>query len=225
MDNMTETIKNLIAESQDRLKTRTYDENGNLITEWNEEKGCFEDGTEQLETGEWIMTRIFHPYTENQLTEKEIEKEKAALEESRRQFTFKEVAALFIINQVNTVDIPDQTSLRMIDYYPKFEDIIGQTVKMGFKFVYNNKLYKTIQDNLLIQSHYIPDVGTESLYSRIDVEHTGTIIDPIPYDGNMELFEGKYYIQNGITYLCTRSSGVALYHALSDLIDLYVKLA
>lgn len=225
MTDLNQTLSNIVAETMERLKTRTYDENGNLITEWDEEKGYFEDGTEQLETGEWVMTRIYHPYTEGQLVDNKIEKEKAALEESRRQLTLNEVAALFIMNQVNTVDIPDQTSLRMIDYYPKFEDVVGQTVKMGFKFVYDGKLYKTIQSDLTIQSQYAPGVGTESLYSRIDVEHTGAVYDPIPYDGNMELFEGKYYIQNGITYLCTRSSGVALYHALSDLIDLYVILA
>lgn len=223
MENLS--IDELIAESQERLYTRTYDETGKLITEWDEEKGWFEDGTEQLETGEWIMTQIYHPYTEEQLAEKQIEKDKAALEESRKPLTLEEVTALFIKKQVNTVDVPDQTSLRMKDYYPKFEDIVNQTVKMGFKFVYNDELYKTIQADLLIQSHYTPGVGTESLYSRIDLEHTGAVYDPIPYNGNIELFEGKYYTQDDVLYLCIRDSGTALYHNLKDLIDLYVKVA
>lgn len=222
---ITNSIATIIEESKDRIYTRTYDETGKLITEWDEEKGWFEDGTEQLETGEWVMTQIYHPYTEEQLVEKQIEKDKAVLEESRKPLTLEEVTALFIKKQVNTVDIPDQTSLRMKDYYPKFEDIINQTVKMGFKFVYNDELYKTIQADLLIQSHYTPGVGTESLYSRIDLEHTGAVYDPIPYNGNIELFEGKYYTQDDVLYLCIRDSGTALYHNLKDLIDLYVKVA
>lgn len=219
------SIGELISESQSRLYTRTYDESGKLITEWDEEKGWFEDGTEQLETGEWVMNRIYHPYTDEELAEKETEKLRAELLESRKPLTLEEVTALFIKKQVNTVDVPDQTSLRMKDYYPKFEDIVNQTVKMGFKFVYNDELYKTIQADLLIQSHYTPGVGTESLYSRIDLEHTGAVYDPIPYNGNIELFEGKYYTQDDVLYLCIRDSGTALYHNLKDLIDLYVKVA
>lgn len=222
---ITNSLATIIVDSQDRLYTRTYDESGKLITEWDEEKGWFEDGTEQLETGEWVMTQIYHPYTEEQLAEKQIEKDKVALEESRKPLTLDEVTALFIKKQVNTVDIPDQTSLRMKDYYPKFEDIVNQTVKMGFKFVYKDELYKTIQADLLIQSHYTPGDGTESLYSRIDLEHTGAVYDPIPYNSNMELFEGKYYVQDNVTYLCIRDSGTAVYHNLNDLIDLYVKVA
>ena len=43
-------------------------------------------------------------------------------------------------------------------------------------------------------------------------------------DGNMELFEGLYYIQNGIVYLCTRNTEQPVYHALSDLVGLYVEV-
>ena len=57
------------------------------------------------------------------------------------------------------------------------------------------------------------------------VGHAGTLDDPIPYDGNMELTEGLYYIQDEIVYLCTRSSGQPVYHALSALVGLYVEVA
>jgi hypothetical protein len=206
-----------------RLATKTYDESGKLITEWDEDKGWFEDGTEQNECGEWLMNRIYHLYTEEQLEEIQREKEKAALEESRRQLTLSEVTALFIKSAVNTIDIPDQTSLRMMDYYPAFSEIIGQTVKLGFKFVHEGVLYKTAQSELLIQSHYLPGDGTESLYTRIDITHTGAIYDPIPYDGNMELFNGKYYIQNGEVYFCTRDTQSPVFHSLSDLVGIYTE--
>ena len=40
--------------------------------------------------------------------------------------------------------------------------------------------------------------------------------------GNMELEAGKYYIQSGKTYLCNRDTGNPVYHALADLVGLYV---
>lgn len=208
----------------ERLSIRTYDESGNRITEWDEETGWFEDGQEQIETGEWVMTRIYHPYTEEQLENIKIEKEKAALEESRQQLTLEDVTAIFIKTQLNTVDIPDQTSLRMMNYYPSFEEIIGQTVDIGFKFTYNGEMYKTIQPTLLIQEHYKPGEGTESLYTRIDLERTGAIYDPIPYSGNMALEYGKYYTQDDVVYLCNRDTVNPVHNALSELVGIYVKI-
>lgn len=207
----------------ERLRMKTYNENGETITECDEDLGWFEYGTEQNEYGEWIMNRMYHPYTTAELAEIQLEKDKAALIESRRQLTLEEVTALFVKTQINNVDIPDQTSLRMMDYYPSFVEIVGRTVEIGFKFTYEDKLYKTIQASLLIQAHYPPGVGTESLYERIDLTHTGVVYDPIPYEGNMELSEGKYYSQNGVVYQCIRDTGTAVYHALADLINLYVK--
>lgn len=207
------------------LSIKTYDEADNVITNWDDSLGWLEDGTEQNDAGEWRMIQIYHPYTEDEFAKIQIEKDKAALAESRRQFTSDEVIAIFMRANINTVNVPDQTSLRMMVYYPTFDEIIGQKVKLGFKFIYNDKLYKTIQPDLTIQAHYIPGQGTESLYSRIDVEYTGAIYDPIPYEGNMELFEGKYYTQSDVIYLCIRNSGQALYHDLKDLVGTYVKVA
>ena len=127
--------------------------------------------------------------------------------------------------QLNTVDIPDQTSLRMMAFYPTFEEIVGEKVKLGFKFVYDGVMYKTEQPDLLIQKHFTPRQGTESLYSRIDLEHTGAVYDPIPYGGNMALEKGKYYMQDNVLYICTRDTINPVYHNLRDLIGIYVDVA
>lgn len=208
------------------LSMKTYDEDGNVITTLDEEKGWVELNTdlELNKYGAYRMTQTYHPYTEERLAQKELEKEAAALAESRRQFTPEEATVFFMRSQVNAVNIPDQTSLRMMNYYPTFDEIIGEKVKMGFKFTYKDEMYKTIQPDLTIQAHYPPGQGTESLYSRIDLEHTGAVYDPIPYEGNMELFEGKYYTQADVLYLCIRNSIQALYHALKDLVGIYVKV-
>ena len=63
-----------------------------------------------------------------------------------------------------------------------------------------------------------------SAYEEINESHTGTSEDPIPYNNNMELVEGKYYSQDGVTYLCTRSTGQAVYNPLKDLVGIYVEV-
>lgn len=126
----------------------------------------------------------------------------------------------------NAVDRDDADALAVKDIYPLWENLIGQTVdKAGFKFTYQGDLYKTIPAVHTFAQQWIPGIGTESLYARIDEAHAGTQDDPIPYSGNMELFEGLYYIQDNIVYRCTRSTGQPVYNALSELVGLYVEVA
>lgn len=125
----------------------------------------------------------------------------------------------------NAVERSDLDALAVKDIYPAWKNLIGQTVdKAGFKFTYGDKLYKTIPESHTFQSDWIPGNGTESLYTVIDEGHAGTLDDPIPYDGNMELSEGLYYVQNDVVYLCTRNSEQPVYHALGDLVGLYVEV-
>lgn len=122
----------------------------------------------------------------------------------------------------NAVERSDLDALAVKDIYPAWDSLIGQTVNVDFKLTYDGKLYKVIQAHT-VQADWVPGVGTESLYAVIDEGHTGAEDDPIPYDGNMELFEGLHYVQNGVTYRCTRNSEQPVYHALSDLVGLYVE--
>ena len=142
-----------------------------------------------------------------------------------RQFTPEEVNTLFISQQINTLKVDDNTALKMKDYYPTFESVIGETVEKGFKFTYGDKLYRVIQASLLMQEHYKPDSGTESLYEVINEQYDGDIYDPIPYEGNMALENSKYYTQGGITYLCNRDTVNPVYNPLKELIGLYVEVA
>ena len=125
----------------------------------------------------------------------------------------------------NAVDRSDADALAVKGIYPVWESLIGQTAeKAEFKFTYQGDLYKTIPAGHTFAAEWVPGVGTESLYTRIDEAHTGTLADPIPYDGNMELFEGMYYSQAGVIYLCTRSTEQPVYHELNALVGLYVEV-
>lgn len=125
--------------------------------------------------------------------------------------------------------LPDADALAAKTLYPRWEKLVKlgtvQTDEAGYKFLYGEDLYKCVNPNPTFQLDWVPGVGTESLYTRIDETHAGTLDDPIPYDGNMELVEGSYYSQNGVVYLCTRSTGTPVYNKLADLVGLYVEVA
>ena len=138
--------------------------------------------------------------------------------------TESEVGRMLIAQQINTLEVDDQTALRMVEFYPEWNSLIGQTVdKAGFRFTCGGKLYKTIPVNHTFQADWVPGTGTESLYTRIDEAHDGTLVDPIPYDGNMALESGKYYIQDYVIYRCTRDTGNPVYIPLAELVDIYVE--
>lgn len=156
----------------------------------------------------------------------EFEKEarKAEAIERTRPLTEQEVLSMLIPQQINTLVVDDNTALRMMEFYPRFESIIDKTVKQGFKFTHNGKLWATVQPELTIQAHYPPGVGMESLYAEINETHVGTEDDPIPYDGNMKLEKGKYYTQDYTVYLCIEDTIIAVYAPLSELVGRYVEL-
>ena len=132
--------------------------------------------------------------------------------------------AAVLVAQMQAQSLDDAQALTVKAIYPQWLEIIGQTVKLGHKFQHNDVLYKTIQDNLLIQEQYIPGEGTESLYAVINETNTGTQEDPIPYNGNMALENGKYYSQDGVIYLCNRDAEIPVHQALKDLVGLYVEV-
>ena len=123
--------------------------------------------------------------------------------------------------------LDDATALTAVELFPLWEVLVKQaaTVQKGFRFQYYGKLYRTEQPEYTFVAHYVPDaVGTESLFSKVDEGHSGTIDDPIPYEPNMEIYNGLYYIQNGVVYRCFRDSGQPLYHDLSVLVGVYVEV-
>ena len=129
-----------------------------------------------------------------------------------RPLTEDEVAAMLIAKQINTLTVDDQTALRMLEFYPEWNCLIGQTVdKAEYKFQHNGKLYKTIPANHTFQADWVPGVGTESIYVRIDEAHDGTQDDPIPAARGMEYVYGLYYAdgEDGKLYLCQRTGEAA----------------
>lgn len=124
---------------------------------------------------------------------------------------------------VNTMSLTDSEALAVKSVYPDWNTLFGKEVKQGDKLQCDGKLWKVLQAHT-VQEQWKPGTGTESLYTEIVESAAGTLEDPIPYDNNMELEQGKYYSQDGKVYLCTRDTEIPVYNPLSELVGLYVEL-
>lgn len=138
--------------------------------------------------------------------------------ERTRQLTESEVSRLLIAQQINTLSVDDNTALRMLAFYPEWA--ADTAYPAGYKVQRGGKLWRCVQVHTS-QAGWEPK-NAASLWTEICETHDGTIDDPIPYSGNMALEAGKYYIQSGKTYLCNRDTGNPVYHALAELVGLYV---
>ena len=165
-------------------------------------------------------------YTEAEIAKMNSEKAVGIALEKSRPFTEEEVTRLLIAQQINTLSVDDNTALRMTEFYPEWESGKAYTAAngctAGYKVTRNGKLWKLLQEHTS-QADWAPgETGTESLWTEICEAHDGTKYDPIPYNGNMALENGKYYTQDGVLYLCNRDTGNPVYHPLSALVGLYV---
>lgn len=98
----------------------------------------------------------------------------------------------------------------------------GEKVEVGDRRQYKDLLYKCRQAHTT-QDNWTPD-KYQAGWKVIDEEHAGTQEDPIPYSSGMELFNGKYYTEDDVIYLCNRDSGQAIYNNLADLVGIYVQV-
>lgn len=124
---------------------------------------------------------------------------------------------------INTLSLTDEQSLKVKDLYPTWESFINKKLEKDYKVQYQDKLYKVKQTIELVLENQPPSIDTAALYEEINESNKGTLEDPIPYNNNMELFEGKYYSQNGVVYKCTRNTEQAVYQDLSGLVGIYVE--
>lgn len=129
--------------------------------------------------------------------------------------------------KTQALELNDEQAAEVPALFPTWESLLGQAVEVGKRLFYAGRLWKVLQAHT-IQANWTPDV-VPALFTEVVVQgegepEIGTLDNPIPYNGNMELEEGKYYSQDGVVYLCIRSSGAPMYHPLSALVGLYVEI-
>lgn len=121
-----------------------------------------------------------------------------------------------------TVTASDQTAAKAVELYPTWAE--GLTVAIGDRLQFGGKLYKVIQSHTT-QQGWTPDT-TAALWTVIDVEHSGTLEDPIPASSGMEYTKGLYYVEGGVIYLMNRQGmndgeTIVLHYLPSQLVGQY----
>lgn len=119
----------------------------------------------------------------------------------------------------------DILSMASIYEYWSADSVQYEKDKSIVKVIENGEdvLYKCISSHVS-QELYKPSQLTASLWQRIDLDHAGTLEDPIPAAVNMVYYNGKYYIEDGTIYKCTRDSEIALQYLPSQLVGHYFEV-
>ena len=168
-----------------------------------------------------MINGILFEMTAEEIAAMQAEVQKEEAYERTRPLTESEVSRVLIAQQINTLTVDDNTALRMVAFYPEWAENAEYTAE--YKVQRNGKLWRCIQAHTS-QAGWEPE-NAASLWTEICESHAGTLEDPIPYSGNMALESGKYYMQDGKVYRCTRDTGNPVYNALSELVGLYVEEA
>ena len=130
-----------------------------------------------------------------------------------------EVLKLRKIIEEAVQSLADETAVQAVTLYPIWTENTAYDV--GHKVQRNGKLYRCIQAHTALIT-WQPE-NAASLWEVINETYTGTLDNPIPYDGNMALVSGLHYIQNDVVYLCIRDTVNPVYSGLESLTGLYVE--
>ena len=166
----------------------------------------------------WVNGELVGMTTE-EIAAQETKRKTFEAAERTRPLTESEVSRMLIAQQINTLSVDDNTALRMLEFYPEWAS--GMDYSTGYKVQRSGKLWRCLQAHTA-QAGWEPE-NTASLWEEICESHAGTLTDPIPYNGNMALKSGKYYIQDYVIYRCNRDTGNPVYNPLAELVGLYVE--
>lgn len=122
--------------------------------------------------------------------------------------------------------LTDAQAATVVTAYPEWAEGIEITQDMIDKgqnrYRVGKQLYKTTVAHTTIAS-WSPELAP-TVWTPIDIEHTGTIDDPIPAAVGLTYKKGLYYSENSSIYLCIRQDtedGTTLYYLPSQLAGNY----
>ena len=142
--------------------------------------------------------------------------EKAEQEATLEQMMLASARASFL------VELDDTQAAKLSLCYDPWTT--NKAYKVGDRVLSDGKLWKCRQAHTS-QENCKPSINTDSLWEVINVENAGTLDDPIPYDQTMTVYNGKYYLEEGIIYKCIRDSGQPLYATCASLVGNYFEVA
>ena len=134
------------------------------------------------------------------------------------------VSQLKELAQTQVEALTDDEAKKVPALFPLWET--EKAYAVGDRVWYQASLYKCVQAHTS-QSTWNPKDAV-SLWANVSEESQdadGSREHPFAWESGMTSYEGKYYTENGILYLCTRDSGNPLYFPISSLIGTYFQVA
>ena len=136
-----------------------------------------------------------------------------------------------IVNQLKELvstqvsELPDEQAKKVPALFPVWA--ADETYAVGDRVYYNASLYKCVQAHTS-QSTWNPKDAV-SLWANVSEESQeadGSREHPFAWESGMTSYNGKYYTEDGVLYLCIRDSGGPIYSRIGDLPDgLYFNIA
>ena len=134
--------------------------------------------------------------------------------------TREKALALRALIEKAAVGLTDEDALGGVELFPVWQGEKAYAADERIRYV--GKLYRCVQAHTS-QADWTPD-AVPAIYEVIpNANEDGTQEKPIAYTIGMRVFEGLYYTEDEVLYICTRDSGIPLFNALSDLEGLYME--
>lgn len=134
------------------------------------------------------------------------------------------VSQLKELAQAQVEALTDDEAKKVPALFPLWET--EKAYAVGDRVWYQASLYKCVQAHTS-QSTWNPKDAT-SLWANVSEESQeadGSREHPFEWQSGMTSYNGKYYTEDGILYLCTRDSGNPLYFPIASLIGTYFQIA
>ena len=134
------------------------------------------------------------------------------------------VSQLKELAQTQVEALTDDEAKKVPALFPLWET--EKAYAVGDRVWYQASLYKCVQAHTS-QSAWNPKDAV-SLWANVSEESQeadGSREHPFAWESGMTSYNGKYYTEEGILYLCIRDSGNPLYFPISSLIGTYFQIA
>ncbi len=135
------------------------------------------------------------------------------------------VSQLKELAQAQVAELTDDEAKKVPALFPLWSPD-SKAYAVGDRVWYQSSLYKCVQAHTS-QSTWNPKDAV-SLWANVSEESQeadGSREHPYQWEQGMTSYNGKYYTEDGVLYLCTRDSGAPLFHPIASLINLYFVVA
>ena len=151
----------------------------------------------------WVNGELVNMTTE-EIAAQETKRKTFEAAERTRPLTTDEVIRLLIRQQVNTMEVDDNTALRMVEFYPEWA--AGQAYTAGYKVQHGGKLRRCLQEHTS-QDGWDPD-SAPSLWAKVLIPDENVVPEWEQPDSTNPYSAGDKVTHNGKTWVSTIDNNV-----------------